>query len=91
MLQKKDLRINARLDADLAEKFTYLTQVTGKNTSAIVREAIETYYSQVRHETANAEAVFEKHGFIGCAEAEADLSQNYKAYLESMGDKHDHR
>jgi predicted transcriptional regulator len=71
-------RINARLEPELAKKLAYLRRRTGKSTTEIVRESLESYYERVRRACEPASALAD---FIGSAEGPADLSETYKAEL----------
>ncbi len=70
-------RLNARIDAPLAEKVATLRRVTGQTTTDVVRVAIERYFESVEREARPYEALTDG-GFIGCAEGPADLSVTYK-------------
>jgi predicted transcriptional regulator len=72
------VRINARVDAELAKKLDYLRARTGKSTTLIVREAIEAYYDALRMKADPAALLAD---FVSCAEGPADLSTQYKAEL----------
>ncbi len=78
-------RLNARLDADLANKLELLKQRTRKTTSEIIRESIELYYRQTeRGGGASIAAAFEGAGFVGCADGEENLSESYKDQLAEL-------
>lgn len=82
-------RLNARIDEELAEKIEILRRRTNMGITDIVRASIELYYERFREQQrSDARRIFEAAGFIGCAEAEPDLSASYKARLsESLSDK----
>jgi hypothetical protein len=85
------MRINARIDDALRDKFHYLTKITGKTTSTIVREAIELYYHYTCKQKADAKKILLKNKFIASASGEQDLSEKYKSSLaHDLGEKHDH-
>lgn len=80
-------RINARLDAGLAKKLAHLQARTGKSTTELIRASIESYYDRVV-QTAGPRALLDD--FVGCASAEPELSESYKAvFAESIGRKLD--
>ena len=86
------MRINARLDENLAYKLDYLTHAEGMSVSNVVKESISRYYEEVRAPQAVAQEILGLNGFIGCAENDADLSTNYKHTLtETLQAKHGHR
>ena len=86
------MRINARLDENLAYKLDYLTHAESLNVSDVVKESISRYYAEVRAPQAAAQEILGRNGFIGCADGDADLSVNYKPLLaETLQAKHGDR
>lgn len=82
-------RVNARLPQDDAKKLAYLSKAERKSVSEIIRVAIQRYYDQKKSNEAAATGMLFRTGFVGCGEAEPDLSKNYKQYLtESLLRKH---
>jgi len=76
------MRVNARLDSDRATKLNYIRQRTNQGTSEIMKVAIDFYYEKLRQETpVKPLQLLRESGLIGCAEGDADLSVNYKQYL----------
>jgi hypothetical protein len=71
-------RINARLDEALAGKLAELRARTGKSTTELIRASIESYFDQV---TGNAGPGALLDDFVGCGEAEPELSDTYKSVL----------
>jgi len=71
-------RINARLDEALARKLAELRARTGKSTTELIRASIENYFDQVTG-SAGPGALLDE--FVGCGEAEPDLSDTYKSVL----------
>jgi len=71
-------RINARLDEALARKLSELRARTGKSTTELIRASIESYFDQVTR-SAGPGALLDE--FIGCGEAEPELSDTYKSVL----------
>jgi len=79
------VRINARLEGEVARKLDSLRQRSGRSTTAIIHAAIESYFEQVAG-AARAQALLEN--FVGCASAEAELSEQHKSQLsESLTSK----
>jgi hypothetical protein len=72
------VRINARLDADLARKVRALCHRTGRSTTEIVKESLEAYYQTVTRSSSPATALA---SLIGCATGPTDLSESYKHHL----------
>lgn len=68
------MRVNARLDEEHVKKLAFLRQKFGGNISEVIKQAIDTYYGQVKQAQPEAKRFFEESGFIGCAEDSADLS-----------------
>lgn len=86
------MRINARLDDIQARMLDYLRASTGQTLSDVVKAAIERYYAEVSAAPTRAAEVLERTGFIGCFDADPDLSADYKHLLgASLDAKHDHR
>lgn len=85
-------RVNARLTEDDARKLGYLSRHKGKSVSDVIRAAIQRYYRETRAAEATASGLIERSGFIGCGEAEPDLSTTYKRHLtEYLQRKHGNR
>jgi hypothetical protein len=83
-------RVNARLTEDDARKLGYLSKHEAKSVSEVIRAAIQRYYRDTRAGKASASGLIEE--FIGCGEAEPDLSTNYKQHLtEYLLRKHGYR
>ena len=69
------VRINARLDADLARKVRALCHRTGRSTTEIVKESLEAYYQTVTRSSNPAAALA---SLVGCADGPTSLSATYK-------------
>jgi hypothetical protein len=86
------MRINARLDDNLAYKLDYLVHAESMSVSDVVKESISRYYEAARASQAVAQELLGRSGFIGCAEGDADLSVNYKQTLaETLPAKYGNR
>jgi Arc/MetJ-type ribon-helix-helix transcriptional regulator len=86
------MRLNARLPEELAQKLEALVRATGQSTSEVVRVALEHYFNEICGSGRSAREAIHLSGFVGCGEAEADLSTTYKSRLsEGLGRKHGHR
>lgn len=85
-------RINARLDDEYMAKLEQLRGQLHVSTTEVLKLAIDDLYQQ---KIAHNQAVLQRmlaSDFIGCAEAEVDLSANHKKYLAAaMQHKYDHR
>lgn len=77
-------RVNARLAPDDAKKLDYLSKREGKSVSGIIRDALRRYYREVRAREAVATGLLDRSGFVGCGEAESDLSTTYKRHLADL-------
>ncbi len=80
-------RLNARLDGALAQKLEFLKRRTNKSVTEIVRESIERYYEQTRGQLDHAHRAFDGAGFVGCGEADEDLSSTYKRQVTDLVEK----
>lgn len=86
------MRINARLDEDHSRKLSWLSERTGQGVTAVIKEAIDLYYRQAQEQQANALEILSATGFVGGAEADPNLSTDYKVDLRRALDaKHGHR
>ncbi len=83
-VHRRAKRVNARLAADEVRKLGYLSKQEGKSVSEIIRAAIQRYYNEARAAEAAATAILDRSGFIGCGEAEPDLSITYKQHLADL-------
>ncbi|MEH2380163.1 MAG: CopG family transcriptional regulator [Nostoc sp.] len=86
------MRINARLDEEYADKLAYIQQQTNQAVTDVIKSAIELYYQQLQQEQKNALSMLIQTGFIGCDQADPDLSVNYKSILrDGLEAKYDYR
>ncbi|WP_414568228.1 CopG family transcriptional regulator [Nostoc sp. CCY 9925] len=86
------MRINARLDDEYAEKLAYIQQQTNQAVTDVIKSALELYYQQLQQQQKNPFSMLSQTGFIGCAEADPDLSVNYKSILRhGLKAKYDYR
>lgn len=74
------VRINARLDAELARKLAHLQARTGQSTTELIRASIESYFERV---TGGAGPSVLLDEFIGCSSGGRDLSTTYKSDLDA--------
>lgn len=89
---EKSMRINARLDKEIAPQVHYLAKVTGLNLSEVVKKSIRYFYEQVRSQEVKPADILMKTGFVGSAQGEKNLSQTYKEKISlTLGAKHGHR
>lgn len=83
-----DIRINARLTGEDAERFRELLAVQELSASDLLRTALREYHERHAVIAADALAILGKHGFVAGGEGAEDLSSNYKHYLaDAMEDK----
>lgn len=85
------MRLNARLTAEHEQMLEAIQRATGQTTSDIVRVALSRYFKAVFPPAKSPQQALVDAGFIGCGEADPDLSANYKQALGAMGEKHGHR
>lgn len=72
------MKISARLDDERSRKLEFLLEATGQRASEIVNRAIDVLYEEVRTQRPRAGEVLRRTGFVGCGEADPDLSTCYK-------------
>ncbi len=86
------MRINARLDDSRSQKLDFLVRATSLGISEVLKQAIDAYYEQVRTIRPRPAEILSRSGFVGCGEADPELSERYKDDLRTlMAAKHDHR
>ena len=83
-----ELRINARLTGEDAQRFRELQQREGLSASELLRDALREYHAVRSRPRVDAAALLAATGFIGGGEGPADLSLRYKDYL---GEALDHK
>jgi len=71
-------RVNARLDAELAQRLLVLRDRTGQSTSDLLKASLRAYLDQVEARTGAAELLSD---FVGSGRGPANLSASYKAEL----------
>ncbi|MEH2142437.1 hypothetical protein [Nostoc sp.] len=58
----------------------------------MIKSALELYYQQLQQEQKNPLSMLNQTGFIGCGQADPDLSVNYKSILRhGLKAKYDYR
>ncbi len=70
----------SRLDEADAYKLSYIQQQTHQTVTDAIRITIDLQYQQLQQQKPLDSLT--QNGFIGCGEAEADLSLNYKSVLQ---------
>ena len=84
------MRISARLDESRAQKLDFLRNATDLGTSEVLKRAIDAYFEKYRAD--RPAEILRRSGFVGCGEADPDLSGRYKQELnEILTAKHGHR
>ncbi|MGB7415027.1 MAG: ribbon-helix-helix protein, CopG family [Thermosynechococcaceae cyanobacterium] len=82
------MRINARLDDEYAMKLSYLQRQANQSVTEVIKAALDAYYQALT--PVEALDILTQNGFIGCGEAEANLSRQHKAKLrEGLEGKYD--
>lgn len=74
------VRLNARVNAALAEKIARIRRMTGATTTQVVCDSVKLYYETLAPKL-HARQILESTGFVGCAAGQEDLSSTYKARL----------
>ncbi len=86
------MRLNARLTKIQARHLDELTAATGESLSEVVRAAIDCYHAQVIARPSGPASALRTTGFVGCGEADDDLSTGYRrVWAEGLERKHGHR
>jgi hypothetical protein len=82
------MQITAELDSQHLEKLHMLEKSLKKNTSELIALAIDEIYNTKNTPTEGERvlAILQKTGYLGSMPDVADLSENYKDYLD-WGDK----
>ena len=83
------VRINARLDDERAEKLRQLQSGTQLSASELVKRAIDLLYRHQKERSREKLDALLSSDFVGCAEGPEDLASRYKQYLaEALDHKH---
>jgi hypothetical protein len=78
------VEINTQLNECTAAKLAHLQQMTNQNLEEILQQAIDAYYQQFQTQSKNPLEILQDNGFIGCIQAEPDLSTNYKPLVQKL-------
>ena len=78
------MQITAELDSQHLEKLQILEKTFKKNTSELIAFAIDEIYNTKKLPTEGEKvlAILQKTGFLGSMPDDADLSENFKIYLD---------
>jgi predicted DNA-binding protein len=71
-------RVNARLDAELAQRLLVVRDRTGQSTSDLIKASLRAYLDQVEARAGAAKLLSD---FIASGRGPADLSTSYKTEL----------
>ena len=86
------MHLDLVLDKPHALKLDYLTRQTQTEASAVLQQALDFYYQEIKRRQPNAADILRETGFIGSLDAEPDYSENYKQTLvEVLEKKHGYR
>lgn len=78
------MNINTNLNENAAAKLTQLQQITNQPVEEILQNAIDLYYQQFETPSRTPLEILQENGFIGCIQAEPDLSANYKSIVQKI-------
>lgn len=78
------MQISTLLDDDRAGKLAYIQQQTQQDVSEVMQAAIDLYYEQLHPTSQTPFQAMQESGFVGCIQAEPDLSTSYKTLLRSV-------
>ena len=80
------MRINVRLDPSSEQALEYLKQNTGLSVTQIIKHSLELYVNELQSEAGRCnKQLFSD--LAGIGQGPADLSDNYKSYLEESLDE----
>ncbi|MBI4411789.1 MAG: CopG family transcriptional regulator [Deltaproteobacteria bacterium] len=86
------MRINARIDDELASKVVFLEKETGLSLTGLIKKSLTLFYQQNQKAPGNPLDILEETGFIGCAKGGRNLSTDYKKHLlKGISKKHGDR
>ncbi len=78
------MQINIELDEEYESKLAYVQQKTAqKDVKAVIEAALNAYLNQLEAPRKTALEIFRETEFIGCIQADPDISTNYKSIVSS--------
>jgi hypothetical protein len=78
------MQINIELNKEYESKLAYVQQKTDqKDMKVVIEAAIDAYYNQLEPAPKTALDIFQESGFIGCIQADPNLSTNYKSVVNA--------
>ena len=78
------MQIHIELNEEYESKLGYVQQKTDqKDVKAVIEAAIDAYYHQLELSQKTAFDIFRESGFIGCIQADENLSADYKSAVSS--------
>ncbi|MEL6814093.1 MAG: hypothetical protein AAFP03_04670 [Cyanobacteria bacterium J06598_3] len=69
------MELTIQLDAESAQKLTYLQKHSGQDPASLLAQVIEQAYQEMQAPKQNAYQIFEEFGVIGCMDGEDELPQ----------------
>ena len=75
-----DSRVIARLDAEEQALLRRAREVTGQNTSGVIKAALRQYATGLPQRSALD--ILRERGVVGAVEGPTDLSESYKQYVD---------
>jgi len=75
-----DSRVIARLDAEEQALLRRARELTGQNTSGVIKAALRQYAAGLPQRSALD--ILRERGVVGAVEGPTDLSENYKQYVD---------
>jgi len=79
-----EIRINARLTGEDAQRFRELQRREGLSASDLLRDALREYHLSHTKPVRDAASILAASGFLGGGEGPEDLSTRYKSYLTDV-------
>jgi hypothetical protein len=78
------MQINIELNKEYESKLAYVQRKTDqKDMKAVIEAAIDAYYNQLEPAQKTALDIFQESAFIGCIQADPNLSTNYKSVVNA--------
>lgn len=78
-------RVNARITAGAERKLKEIVRDTGSSMSEVIMAAIERYWAESQsYSNSSPSTILKNNQFIGCANGNQKLSENYKRVLQTM-------
>ena len=89
------MQIEIQLDEEQARKLAYIQQQTQQNVAEVLKWVVEQSYERLTQQPESPQKaaleIFQQSGFIGCIEAESEISVDYKSIVRDLIQQKFHR